>query len=50
VNFRFLALEVRRAVRNTRYLIFTVVMPSAMFLLLLNLYGGAGETFPTACR
>jgi ABC-2 type transport system permease protein len=46
VNFRFLALEVRRAVRNTRYLIFTVVMPSAMFVLLLNLYGGAGETFP----
>ena len=47
MNTRFLALELRRAVRNGRYLIFTVVVPAVMFLLFVNLYGGGGEgTFP----
>ncbi len=46
MNARFLALEVRRAVRNTRYLLFTVVMPSVMFLLFVNIYGAKGQVFP----
>ncbi|MEU5692896.1 ABC transporter permease [Actinosynnema sp. NPDC020468] len=46
MNVRFLGLEVRRAVRNGRYLIFTVALPSVMFLLFVNLYGGKGQTFP----
>ncbi|TWP50774.1 ABC transporter permease [Lentzea tibetensis] len=45
MNTRFLALELRRAVRNGRYLIFTVVLPTVMFLLFINLYGGAGQRF-----
>jgi ABC-2 type transport system permease protein len=46
MNARFLALEVRRAVRNTRYLLFTVVMPSVMFLLFVSLYNAKGQVFP----
>lgn len=46
MNARFLALELRRVGRNGRYLIFTVVVPSVMFVLLVNLYGGMGGTFP----
>ncbi|MEU4743165.1 ABC transporter permease [Actinosynnema sp. NPDC023658] len=46
MNTRFLLLELRRAVRNGRYLIFTVVLPTVMMLLFVNLYGGAGEKFP----
>jgi ABC-2 type transport system permease protein len=46
VNTRFLALELRRAVRNGRYLIFTVVVPAVMFVLFVNLYGGGEGTFP----
>lgn len=46
MNIRFLLLELRRAVRNGRYLIFTVVLPTVMLLLFVNLYGGKGETFP----
>jgi ABC-2 type transport system permease protein len=46
MNTRFLALELRRAVRNGRYLIFTVVVPSVMYLLFVSLYGGGGGTFP----
>ncbi len=46
MNVRFLALELRRAVRNGRYLVFTVVLPSVMLLLFVNLYGGLGQTFP----
>lgn len=46
MNTRFLALELRRAVRNGRYLIFTVVVPAVMFLLFVNLYGGGEGTFP----
>jgi ABC-2 type transport system permease protein len=46
MNVRFLALELRRAVRNGRYLVFAVVVPSLMFVLFVNLYGGAGGTFP----
>ncbi|GAB2813034.1 ABC transporter permease [Lentzea nigeriaca] len=46
MNTRFLALELRRAVRNGRYLIFTVVVPSVMFVLFVNLYGGGEGTFP----
>ncbi|GLZ28329.1 ABC transporter [Lentzea sp. NBRC 105346] len=46
MNPRFLMLEVTRAVRSTRYLIFTVVLPAVMFLLFLNLYGGQGGSFP----
>lgn len=45
MNACFLALEVRRAVRNGRYLIFTVVVPTVMFVLFVNLYGKEG-TFP----
>lgn len=45
MNTRFLALELRRAVRNGRYLIFAVVVPSVMFLLFVNLYGSQGGTF-----
>ncbi|KOV85345.1 ABC transporter permease [Nocardia sp. NRRL S-836] len=46
MNTRFLALELRRVLRNGRYLIFTVVVPSVMFLLFVNLYGGGDGTFP----
>jgi ABC-2 type transport system permease protein len=46
VNTRFLMLELLRAVRNGRYLIFTVVLPTVMMLLFVNLYGGQGQTFP----
>jgi ABC-2 type transport system permease protein len=46
VNTRFLMLELLRAVRNGRYLIFTVVLPAVMMLLFVNLYGGQGQTFP----
>lgn len=46
MNTRFLMLELLRAVRNGRYLIFTVVLPTVMMLLFVNLYGGQGETFP----
>jgi ABC-2 type transport system permease protein len=46
VNARFLALEVRRSVRNSRYLVFTVVMPPAMFLLFVDLYGAGDQVFP----
>ncbi|KJK50711.1 hypothetical protein UK23_09530 [Lentzea aerocolonigenes] len=44
MNARFLGLELRRAVRNGRYLIFTVIVPSVMFVLFVNLYGKG--TFP----
>ncbi|NUT50739.1 MAG: ABC transporter permease [Saccharothrix sp.] len=46
MNARFLLLELRRAVRNGRYLIFTVVLPAVMLVLFVNLYGGAGQAFP----
>ncbi|MEV0676395.1 ABC transporter permease [Actinosynnema sp. NPDC050436] len=46
MNLRFLGLEVRRAVRNGRYLILAVALPAVMFLLFVNLCGGAGQTFP----
>ncbi|MFI9816056.1 ABC transporter permease [Saccharothrix variisporea] len=46
MNARFLALELRRAVRNGRYLIFTVAVPALMFVLFVNLYGGQAGTFP----
>ena len=46
MNTRFLALELRRAVRNGRYLIFTVVLPSVMFVLFVSLYGGGEGMFP----
>jgi ABC-2 type transport system permease protein len=45
MNTRFLTLELRRAVRNGRYLIFTVVVPSVMYVLFVNLYGQYGA-FP----
>jgi ABC-2 type transport system permease protein len=46
MNTRFLGLELRRVVRNGRYLIFTVVVPAVMFVLFVNLYGGGEGTFP----
>lgn len=46
MNTRFLGLELRRAMRNGRYLIFTIVVPSVMFVLFVNLYGGGEGTFP----
>jgi ABC-2 type transport system permease protein len=36
----YLTLELRRALRNPRYLIFTVGMPLVLFLLVGNAYGG----------
>ncbi|MFD4668123.1 ABC transporter permease [Lentzea sp. NPDC058450] len=46
MNTRFLGLELRRAVRNGRYLIFTIAMPAILFVLFVNLYGGGDGRFP----
>lgn len=46
MNARFLGLEVLRAVRNARYLLFSIVLPTVMFLLFVNLYGAKGQVFP----
>ncbi|MGI5499714.1 ABC transporter permease [Lentzea sp. CA-135723] len=46
MNTRFLGLELRRAVRNGRYLIFTIAMPAILFVLFVNLYGGGDGKFP----
>jgi ABC-2 type transport system permease protein len=39
VTSRYLLLEARRAYRNKRFLIFTVAMPVALFLIYVQLYG-----------
>ena len=39
MNFGYLFLEVRRAARNTRFLIFTIAFPVLLFLLYVSLWG-----------
>ncbi|MEV0647193.1 ABC transporter permease [Phytomonospora sp. NPDC050363] len=40
MNARYLALECRRIIRSGRFLIFSMVMPSVLFLILVGMYGG----------
>jgi ABC-2 type transport system permease protein len=41
MSFGYLVLEVRRALRSTRFLIFTIAMPVALFLLYIGIFGDA---------
>lgn len=43
MSFGYLILELRRAVRSTRFVIFTIAFPVLMFLLYTGLYGGGGS-------
>ena len=45
MNVRYLALECRRLIRNGRFLIFSLVMPSVLFLILSGMYGGKDATY-----
>jgi ABC-2 type transport system permease protein len=43
MKFGYLALECRRALRNPRYLIFTVGMPTILFFIYVNIFPGTLE-------
>lgn len=46
MNTRYLALELRRLLRSSRFTIFTLAMPAVLLLVYTGLYGGAGAVFP----
>jgi ABC-2 type transport system permease protein len=45
MNLRYLMLEARVIVRNSRFSIFTLIMPAALFVVYIGLWGGAGATY-----
>ena len=46
MNLRYLMLEARVIARNSRFLIFTLIMPAALFVIYAGLWGGLGATYP----
>ncbi|MEV6524684.1 ABC transporter permease [Longispora sp. NPDC051575] len=46
MNFRYLAIEARLVLRNSRFTVFTVVMPSVLFLIYCGLWAKNGATYP----
>jgi ABC-2 type transport system permease protein len=44
MSFGYLILELRRALRSARFMIFTIAFPVLMFLLYTGLYGGDGKS------
>ncbi len=46
MNVRYLMLETRVYLRNTRFLIFTLIMPAALFVIYIGLWGGLGAAYP----
>jgi len=46
MNLRYLMLEARVIARNSRFLIFTLIMPAALFVIYVGLWGGLGAAYP----
>lgn len=46
MNITYLVTEARLILRNSRFTIFTVALPAALFLLYCGMWGGAGATYP----
>lgn len=46
MNATYLALEVKRVIRSTRFMIFTVVFPVVLYLIDANLFAAGGATYP----
>jgi len=46
MNFRYLMLEARVIARNSRFLIFTLIMPAVLFVIYVGLWGQLGAAFP----
>ncbi|HZM77877.1 MAG TPA: ABC transporter permease [Candidatus Limnocylindrales bacterium] len=45
MNLRYLMLEARVIARNSRFLIFTLIMPAVLFVIYVGLWGGLGATY-----
>lgn len=46
MNIRYLMLEALVIARNSRLLIFTVIMPAVLFVIYVKLWGGLGAVYP----
>lgn len=46
MNFRYLMLEAKVIARNSRFLIFTVIMPAVLFVIYVGLWGNLGAAYP----
>jgi ABC-2 type transport system permease protein len=46
MNLRYLMLEARVIARNSRFLIFTLIMPAVLFVIYVGLWGGLGAAYP----
>jgi ABC-2 type transport system permease protein len=46
MNLRYLMLEARVIARNSRFLIFTLIMPAILFVIYVGLWGGLGAAYP----
>jgi len=46
MNLRYLLFEIRIVLRNSRFIIFTVALPSILFLIYAGIFGGQGDNYP----
>src|SRR5690242_18868419 len=46
MNLRYLMLEARVIARNSRFLIFTLIMPAVLFVIYVKIWGSLGNVYP----